>query len=514
MALQEIRNNNMSIRKAATKHGIPYRTLRHKFKGMHTKKFGGQGRLSQECEQQLVASINTLTQWKVPLNGFDIRLLVKSYLDSRDADDARFTNNMPGVDWLNGFAKRHDLTQRMATNVKASRAEISSEMISEYIDNLSEPSNLFNYDETNVTDDPGAKKVFVRRGLCRIEKKMEHSKQTISIMFCGNAMGEFLPPLVVYRAKNLHSSCTENGPMGALNDATSSGWFDSRTFETWFINLFLPSISGRSGPVAVIGDNLPSHFSLKVVEESAKHNVRFITMPPNATHLCQPLDVAVFSPAKRIWRRILEQWRKESRVKGSIAKSHFPSLLKKLCDGLARRNMISGFRATGLYPLDRQQVLKRIPNANNQDLDAVGGPETSNCLNASVMDLLQGRCGLNATSNETARSTLKRGKKIVPGRPLTTASLTTSQPSSSSSHQGISTGDITIFSSIPTDDEWICSECGEPWQENSDDRWILCDSCDKQYHLQCSGVACRKKEYYSIDVEGMSFYCKDCTDTR
>ena len=234
-------------------------------------------------------------------------------------------------------------------------------------------------------------------------------------MFSGNAMGEFLPPMVVYRAKNLYSSWTENGPIGALYDATSGGWFDSRTFETSFINLFSPSISCRSGPVAVIGDNLPSHFSVKVVEESAKHIIRFITMPPNATHLRQPLDVAVFSPAKRTWRRILEQWRKELRVKGSIPKSHFRSLLKKLCDGLARRNMISGFRVTGLYSLDRQQVLKRIPNANNQDL---GGPETSNCLNASVMDLLQGCCGLNATSNETARSTRKRRKKIVPGRPI------------------------------------------------------------------------------------------------
>ena len=95
---------------------------------------------------------------------------------------------MPGVDWLNGFAKRHDLTQRMATNVKTSRAEISSKMISEYFGNLSEalegvePSNLINYDKTNVIDDPGAKKVFVRRGLCRIEKKMEHSQQTITGM--------------------------------------------------------------------------------------------------------------------------------------------------------------------------------------------------------------------------------------------------------------------------------------------------------------------------------------------
>jgi len=38
------------------------------------------------------------------------------------------------------------------------------------------PDSIFNYDETNLVDDPKKLKVIVPRGLNRIEKKMEHSK--------------------------------------------------------------------------------------------------------------------------------------------------------------------------------------------------------------------------------------------------------------------------------------------------------------------------------------------------
>ena len=77
---------------------------------------------------------------------------------------------MPGVEWFCLFIKRNNLAKRIVDNVKAARAEISEEIISTYFDNLEQslneilPENVFNYDETNVTDDPGSKTIIVRRG--------------------------------------------------------------------------------------------------------------------------------------------------------------------------------------------------------------------------------------------------------------------------------------------------------------------------------------------------------------
>ena len=44
-------------------------------------------------------------------------------------------------------------------------------------------------------------------------------------MFRGSATGEYLPLMIVY------NGWWVGGPPDATYDVTSSGWFDSRTFE-------------------------------------------------------------------------------------------------------------------------------------------------------------------------------------------------------------------------------------------------------------------------------------------
>ena len=48
----------------------------------------------------------------------------------------------------------------------------------------------------------------------------------------------------------------------------------------------------------MIEDNLSFHISESVVRKCERHNVKFICLPPNSTHLTQPLDVAYFKPLK------------------------------------------------------------------------------------------------------------------------------------------------------------------------------------------------------------------------
>ena len=108
----------------------------------------------------------------------DIRLLVKDYLDKKGVNDTKFKDNLPGEDWMRGFIRRHNLTQRLADNVKPARAEISKEQVDLYFDELEETlrtipvENIYNYDEINVTEGPGAKKVVCKRGLNHIILKL------------------------------------------------------------------------------------------------------------------------------------------------------------------------------------------------------------------------------------------------------------------------------------------------------------------------------------------------------
>lgn len=128
----------------------------------------------------------------------------------------KFKNNISGTDWAKQFLKRHpELSVRFVANIKKSRAVISEDVIKDYITNLSVVvqnvplQNIWNYDETNLTDDPGTKKCMIKRGTKYSNKICNSSKTSISLMISGSTAGELLPPYVVYRSNYMWNTCTE-----------------------------------------------------------------------------------------------------------------------------------------------------------------------------------------------------------------------------------------------------------------------------------------------------------------
>ena len=101
--------------------------------------------------------------------------------------------------------KRNNLVTRRARNTKQARASLNETVIRDYFDQLDaageiDPNNMYNYDETSLSDDTGCKKVIVLRGSKRVELVNEHSKLNITIMACGSVGGELLPPVACYKA--------------------------------------------------------------------------------------------------------------------------------------------------------------------------------------------------------------------------------------------------------------------------------------------------------------------------
>lgn len=421
-ALSDVKNKKLSMRQASSKYGIPLGTISRKYNDKNTKKVGGQIALLPIEENILVDTILFASDWGYPFEKDDVKYLVKSYLDRAGKQLKPFKNNLPGDNWYHNFIKRHStvLKTRLGENIKRSRAAVSRTTINEYFDSLeisllNVPSqNIINYDETNFSDDPGRNKVLVRKSSKHADTIMDSSKSATSVMFAVDASGKMLPPYVVYKSSQLWNSWTTGGPEMCRYNRTLSGWFDQSVFEDWFITVIIPYCRRLDGVKAIIGDNLASHVSVKIVQLCQKHNIRFIFLPPNSTHLTQPLDVSCFRPMKIAWRKVLKAYKRTQR--GPIAKEIFPRLLKKTLNKLSitqSDNIKSGFEATGLYPLNREKVLNKLPP------DELDGSNASTIIPQTLHDLFK--------ENRFGKKDETKGRRkkynIQPGRSVTEDNL-------------------------------------------------------------------------------------------
>ena len=195
---------------------------------------------------------------------------------------------------------------------------------------------------------------------------------------------------------------TPRSPLGLIVGHLKNGFFD----------VFVKNLEGER-PLALIGDNPGLHFSKEVIKVCVEKDISFITLVPNSTHLCQPLDLAVFGPLKRCWRALRNKWCRGSHKEGTLPKQHFSLLSNHLLNELNNENMISGFRGSGISPLNEEEVLKRM-----NTLDDFITKSAEKFLGGSVEKVLQENLGIGNDPQKNA--TKKRGRKIKPGEMVVT----------------------------------------------------------------------------------------------
>ena len=144
--LNAINEGRMSQRVASKHFCISRMTIQSKLKLKHNQKPG---------HPTIFTAVDEL----------DFRFIVKDYLSSQNKTIPQFKNNFPGLEWSKLFLKRHPmLTSRLAANIKRYRAAVNEKTLSEFIENLTQvvtnvpAENIYKYDKTNLSDNPGRKK--------------------------------------------------------------------------------------------------------------------------------------------------------------------------------------------------------------------------------------------------------------------------------------------------------------------------------------------------------------------
>ena len=176
--------------------------------------------------------------------------------------------------------------------------------------------------------------------------------------------------------------------------------------------------------------------------------------------------------------------------------------------GLNSSSLTSGFRATGIYPIDRDQVLKRLPGMDKDP----GGDDTLEVLNESVLELLKDNLGIGPNAAPPKKS---RGPKVPAGKRITSVSgkenVVSNNNIAGSSGSSRGKGKAKKKSnSVASVERWFRGSCDVEWMQQSDDVWIQCDRCDVPFHIQCAGLDYDPDDYYEMNIEAIQFTCYRC----
>ena len=179
----------------------------------------------------------------------------------------------------------------------------------------------------------------------------------MTVLCCASADGQFSKPFVIYpgvRPKyNLEGVNVDDYDLGN----SSNGWITADCFFGWIANLFYPQIRDKvKFPVVLFLDGHSSHVSISVAQFCLEHEIILYCLPPHASHILQPLDVAVFGPMKKKWNKSLDDFKRLYRGL-SMSRTHFfPVFDKCWKDSTSAENAKAGFRKCGLVPWDREAV--------------------------------------------------------------------------------------------------------------------------------------------------------------
>ena len=98
---------------------------------------------------------------------------------------------------------------------------------------------------------------------------------------------------------------------------------------------------------------------MQFIEYCEAHKIIPLCLPPHSTHLLQPLDVGIFSPLSKAYRKRLHDFAFYGAI--NITKPTFLEYYQAARDeAISSTNMASAWRATGLLLFNPLVILKKI----------------------------------------------------------------------------------------------------------------------------------------------------------
>ena len=373
-AMDAITDQGMKVRTAARTFGVPNTSLRdHLYGKTIGRRRGVKPTLQHDEEEKLVDYLFKMQDLGHPLTPLQLRLKVAQATQTRETPWS--AGGVPGRSWLRNFKHRHpELATRKSQPLEVARARgLCQSTVSSLYHNLEDlyttfnypPSHIWNCDESGVqAGRGGGATVLAKVGSKSVHTIEPDQREHLSVLSCINANGGKIPNFYIlkgtYFLKDYVRDCEKDVVMAMQPNAWMTKWL----FQSW-ISHFIASLKKTAGIHKEnrhlrILDGHNSHVTLEVVTLAMKEGLDMVTLPAHTSHALQPLDVSCFKPFKSAFRKIRDAWTLENKGK-KVEKADLCQWTAEALDkALTAKNIKSGFRKTGIWPLDKEVVTSSL----------------------------------------------------------------------------------------------------------------------------------------------------------
>lgn len=374
-ALEACKTGMMTPTQAAQEHNVPRKTLTDRL----------EKKVSEDCTHAGRKRALTLGQEKdlcrfieyMALRGFPLtinQILMLAWCIDKVQGRKVFGPSGPCEGWWRSFRNKYPDSTKLRRPDRLDRGRalcstvdkirdyfqlLKQQLISENY--LARPQDIYNCDESIVDLNKCTQRVVVPKRMRHAHSREVASSEHISIHCCVSAAGHAMPPFIIFKQSFPGGNYSRDGPDGCLYGKQDSGFMDSELFLQWFEQLFIVhSRPTPDNPVLLLLDGHISHCSPNLIESAIRHNVTLFALAPHTTHICQPLDVAVYKSFKAHLGKLVN-WGKAMKGNFWVPKKNIPRMLKGPFESsMTMENIKAGFRKCGIYPFNPNAIDKTL----------------------------------------------------------------------------------------------------------------------------------------------------------
>ncbi|KAJ8352235.1 hypothetical protein SKAU_G00237110 [Synaphobranchus kaupii] len=216
-----------------------------------------------------------------------------------------------------------------------------------------QPEAIWNMDETSTVTVQTPNRIIAAKGKKQVGAMTSAERGTlVTLAMAVNALGNHIPPHFIFHRKKYFNHFVRDGPKGCMGTANGSGWMQEGDFVAFLHHFKKHSNAFKESPQLLLLDNHSSHLSLQGIEFCRENGIVLLSFPPHCSHKLQPLDRSVYGQLKRYINSTMDFWLKMHPGR-TITIYDLPSIVATALPAAATpANIMSGFRCTGIWPLD------------------------------------------------------------------------------------------------------------------------------------------------------------------